>query len=517
MALYFALLSVTVELKAEVQLAETATYYLPGFTQRLERVKFGRLEGHSLPVILSADGRRLCLYAPDNNTCLFQTDLDERATDYTICFADVDRDLVPDILIGYYYNAGVFQADTVCRLEFYSGGTGYSAGNSFFFTSEYGAQDPRRSPWSFVGLTALDIDSDGVNELFFAYDRYEMLNVGEMVLQVTSGQTRLCNAFPESDAWDRPVLLDRIEKIGLPGEIDLFIVNRFESITLLPARVTARSWTEIISSEGDSLFSVGQPVVPACLGDSSVLTLLYEYLAAGDMNPLYDGPEMLVRVYYEETCYDGDEIVFDATDTDIRMYSLGSLPEFLLLWNDPMPDVTSGFRFLPQSRGHYFSIIEGRVAQHSGLDGEVCHLSALVNADTLIWCENPDIAGGDLIGIRNQTLSIYGIDISTGIEGDPRPETLPSGFEMGSPYPNPFNSACVIDYCLPTRAAVRIEVYNMLGQKVKCLVDDVGVAGRYQVEWHANDLNEKPAASGVYLVKMKAGGFTDSKKVLLLK
>jgi len=490
---------------------------LPGFTQRLERVKFGRLDGYELPAILASDGCRLALYTSGANDCLFETTLDPDAISYSICFADVDHDLLSDILIGYYYNAGVFQSDTVCKLELYRGGADYNAAESFFYLAEGLSEDSRPSPWSFVELAVLDVNDDNLPELFFSYDRYETMKLGETILQFTSGQTRAYSTFPDALNWERSALLSHTEPINLTSGPNLYAANRYESMTLLPSEVTAKGWVEIMSGGGDLVCSIGQDPQPVCSGDSTQLIFLFECLAVGNMNLLYEGPEILVRSYFSQVCYTAGEISDEYTDSAIRLYSLGSLPDVDLVWTDLSPSVTSNFRYLPQSPGFFFSANSSRVGQHNGLSGEISYLSEELGADTLIWTDNPHIAGGELMGIRNQTLSIYHVDTYTDMEGNPSPGDLPSDFSLGHPYPNPFNSSSRVDYYLPTRTHVNLGVYNALGQNVKNLVDGAMPAGKHFAHWDGTDRSGKPVASGVYLFEMRAGDFVDSKKVVLLK
>ncbi len=79
-------------------------------------------------------------------------------------------------------------------------------------------------------------------------------------------------------------------------------------------------------------------------------------------------------------------------------------------------------------------------------------------------------------------------------------------------YPNPFNPSTEISFYLPQTSDVRLDVYNIAGQVVATLVNGVMEAGGHTVRWDGTDL-----ASGVYLYRIQAGDYTDSKKMLLLK
>jgi hypothetical protein len=95
--------------------------------------------------------------------------------------------------------------------------------------------------------------------------------------------------------------------------------------------------------------------------------------------------------------------------------------------------------------------------------------------------------------------------------------TLPIAFSLGQNQPNPFNPTTEISYAIPEAAHVSLEVFNVVGQKVKTLVDDYQSAGRYRVQWTGTDDHENSLASGVYLYRLNADTFSDCKKMMLLK
>jgi len=79
-------------------------------------------------------------------------------------------------------------------------------------------------------------------------------------------------------------------------------------------------------------------------------------------------------------------------------------------------------------------------------------------------------------------------------------------------YPNPFNPTTVINYSIPKQSNVRIVVYDGLGREVATLLNEYKPAGNYTVQFNAGKL-----AGGVYLYRIKAGDFVQTKKLILLK
>jgi hypothetical protein len=81
-------------------------------------------------------------------------------------------------------------------------------------------------------------------------------------------------------------------------------------------------------------------------------------------------------------------------------------------------------------------------------------------------------------------------------------------------YPNPFNPSTTLSYQLPQDAAVRLEVYDMIGRKVRSLVDESKSAGYYRVVWNGRDETGRDVASGVYLYRFSATPIDGSKVVV---
>ncbi|MFH2035239.1 MAG: FlgD immunoglobulin-like domain containing protein [Candidatus Zixiibacteriota bacterium] len=107
--------------------------------------------------------------------------------------------------------------------------------------------------------------------------------------------------------------------------------------------------------------------------------------------------------------------------------------------------------------------------------------------------------------------------IITDVENDDYGNVLPYRFELSQNYPNPFNPVTTIEYSLPGRSHVTIEIYNILGQKVRTLVDSEESAGSYTITWDGTNSSGKSVSTGVYLYRFQAGDYFETKKMILLK
>ena len=94
---------------------------------------------------------------------------------------------------------------------------------------------------------------------------------------------------------------------------------------------------------------------------------------------------------------------------------------------------------------------------------------------------------------------------------------LPTEYALSRNYPNPFNPDTQIPYQLPEAGEVSLVVYNTLGQRVRVLVRKREEAGFYRVVWDGKDARGRQVSSGIYLVRMEAGEFSEVRKMMLLK
>lgn len=93
----------------------------------------------------------------------------------------------------------------------------------------------------------------------------------------------------------------------------------------------------------------------------------------------------------------------------------------------------------------------------------------------------------------------------------------PKQFELFQSYPNPFNNQTVIKYSLYKPTEVSLAIYNVLGQRVRTLVNETKQNGLVRVTWDGRDDEGNDLGSGIYFYRLKAGGVSETKRMVLLK
>jgi hypothetical protein len=94
---------------------------------------------------------------------------------------------------------------------------------------------------------------------------------------------------------------------------------------------------------------------------------------------------------------------------------------------------------------------------------------------------------------------------------------MPSSYSLGQNFPNPFNPTTNIEFSVPSRGHVTLEVFNLLGQQVRVLADGIYEPGNYSSTWDGADGGGIPVSSGAYYYRLSANGYDEMKRMVLLK
>jgi hypothetical protein len=110
-----------------------------------------------------------------------------------------------------------------------------------------------------------------------------------------------------------------------------------------------------------------------------------------------------------------------------------------------------------------------------------------------------------------------GFGFKTTTATDIEKEEIPTEFNLNQNYPNPFNPVTQIYYTLPQLTDVHLKIYDILGREVKILVNGEQTAGAYILEWNGTDNFGTLVPSGMYIYRIVAGEFVQTKKMMFLK
>ncbi len=314
---------------------------------------------------------------------------------------------------------------------------------------------------------------------------------------------------------------------------------RFEGVTIDPA-----SWfINVAAGRWNSIAYLGQLPVDVTLAFPDTL------IDSVSIVQTFDGsvwiPELGVNTLGNMTPGRGYQIALNSMEDITFSYQTGGLTREDI----PEPPLTEHFQFIPTGLPWTVVVTDAQLDgtpldpgdEIAIFDGDLCVGAAVYQGDDKtvipVWQSNDSVELEGFTAGENMTarvwLSAGGREISAEIlplngitqfgSGDyallsiSGEKVIPSVYELKGNYPNPFNPATSIQYNLPERTQVELTIYTLSGQRVAKLVNAEQDAGYYSVEWQGLNDAGYPVASGIYLYRLKANGFSQSKKMLLLK
>ncbi len=132
------------------------------------------------------------------------------------------------------------------------------------------------------------------------------------------------------------------------------------------------------------------------------------------------------------------------------------------------------------------------------------------------WRETFTDTTGDVTIDFTHNINFTNIDWPTAITPIPQ-AGVPVEYSLWQNYPNPFNPITNIRFQIPRAGKVTLEVYNLLGQRIRALVNEVLQPGTYNVTWDGKNENGQPLGSGIYFYRLRTKKFTKSYRMILLK
>jgi hypothetical protein len=383
---------------------------------------------------------------------------------YSLTIEDIDKDDKNELIVGVrqgYNGREVIVASVNGELNGFG-----------FWEIEYRFSQPFNG--SLYSVTTGDLDNDGFNEIYafiwnyftlriFEYDGAGNYNITTELDEIYSTQGIDVGALDAVRVAD--VNNDGVNEMYIAGtepENSLFIITGINDVS------------QITQTDVKVLMNIP----PINIGKFRTL-----YTADPDKDgniSLMIGGEGNGQIYEIEYTGAGDPA--DSTSWDVNV--IFDVWDYSGISPDSIPTITPRFFY-----GHPASDMDG--------DGKDEYVFVNYATDFPVW--NEDIY-----------LYVIEIDQAVGVKEDVN--SIPQEFNLSQNYPNPFNPSTRISYSLAEAGYVNLKVYDILGNEVADLVSSSKPTGIHSVEFDASNLT-----SGVYIYTLKVNGYTNSKKMLLMK
>ncbi len=118
--------------------------------------------------------------------------------------------------------------------------------------------------------------------------------------------------------------------------------------------------------------------------------------------------------------------------------------------------------------------------------------------------------------IMKRIINYFGLGTSVDVAGRELISSTPGDWQLFQNYPNPFNPSTNIKFSIPQQTFVTIVIYNVLGQKIKTLINTELFAGVHQIQWDGTDDYGSEVSAGTYLLVMKTENFVQTRKMMML-
>ena len=246
---------------------------------------------------------------------------------------------------------------------------------------------------------------------------------------------------------------------GYESDCDLYIFNSPDSSGLI-------GWSNFVVLEGEEYFY--DPEIPAST----------YYIGVSIFDPDPQGPES-TNYYMDIFGVFGEEVIDTLTDKNLKSFKVyRSLSESAARTGSAVATLdtnTTFFRDKPLTRQNFFYQVTA------------------------------DYGFGESFPSNESTVLLTSVD-------NDENEQITSDYSLLQNYPNPFNPTTTINYSIPKTDIVAINIYNILGQKIKTIIKKEQTQGRYTIKFDGKNLS-----SGVYFYSIKAGEYINTKKMILLK
>ena len=307
---------------------------------------------------------------------------------------------------------------------------------------------------------------------------------------------------PHREIWVGYFLQDSVDPLIALQQIERYLIEiKTQKWSMNRSPITGE-W--IVSVSYSPRFNFGEAVSLKYVGDD---TIIFKWKHDDDIRDYYIHPEIKHFTFDEQIDY---LPIYVYLPDDYAYEEFGEIGMFI---NDICYGAEVIMSEMVQINAYVLDIdyddidIEFRIYQYGVRSGEkrISNYAVLHNESKKFQQQKLDLSTNELF---------YVVSFKEEEVGD---IGLPTQTIVYTNYPNPFNPTTTISYDIASESNVRIDIYNIRGQKVKTLVDEHHIAGRYKADWHGNDDNNRNVASGVYFYRMSTSDYSSTKRMLLLK
>lgn len=498
---------------ASLELIEDVSFTVHGLSGQIGQIKFSDINGDGFPEVLASDDNVLVLYSITGDSVIFEMPLDTaylvHPINHRIELADVNRDSVADVVVGYY-NYGSDWVVFDFKAMIYDGSSGFSLTDSISASMDALAMlGPLMMP-GITALQALDIDDDGYNELLISFDSSVMGYSPH-----TAGSTHLYHSFPKQLRWRSNFAIYDLKPFIFDDTATWYITTEYTFVEIdIPGVDYSISRIEPVLIEPDGSKRSVTLQDKSSRGTDGETRSLHHY-RIGCYGELIDNSSLqdLLMTYHfrsEFTEYSPDSIIHHSSQySEQTMYRFNTPSIAKETWSDE--HTYNRYLYHPGFPGYYFVISGSELSQIKGSDGSVNQTLADLPEGLKDWVYPFDDSEPRLVVSDGNRVTLYRLDIATGID-DGYGAALPKAFAFGQAYPNPFNAQITIPVNMHRGGHLTVDVINLLGRKVATVHDGHVSVGQQEFHWDAARF-----ASGVYLFKATTGSETATIKATLLK
>ena len=350
---------------------------------------------------------------------------------------------------------------------------------------------------NYVYSTMVNLPSDTgkvYNYLFSINSEIESVNSREFVLNPPD--TWVNQIFFNSDAIPSMPIIYSIEDIpnDQGGKVRIsFSTSTTNTSYSVWRKKDNNSWDAVGSFNAiqDSNYHFVSPT----LGDSTINGIVWSTfrISAHTTNP---------KVFFMSASDSGYSIDNLSPAVPTRIIAAGYDEKIEITWDENLENDFQYFAIY-RSTDSSFNIDSMQIPTYTTIENSFNDFKVVQGESYYYLIVAVDYAG------NNSEISQKVFALVTDIESV---DEIPTVYELSQNYPNPFNPSTVIKFSIPKSGMVSLKIFNILGQEVSTLVNEIKPVGSYEISFDATNFT-----TGIYVYRIESGGFTNTKKMLLIK